>query len=79
MLNNQMTIEMALEQLKVEIANEMGIVIGAETSAKDNGSVGGQITRKLIQLGEQKLVEMYQDQSYVPVNTENSETTNQLH
>lgn len=43
----------AVERLKYEIANELGITLGAETSARKNGTVGGQMTKKLVELGEQ--------------------------
>ena len=44
-----------LENMKYEIAREMGIKLGAETTARLNGSVGGEMTRRLVRLGEQKL------------------------
>jgi hypothetical protein len=48
-------IEKALEQLKQETAAEMGIELGADTSSRMNGVVGGRITQKLIALGKQQL------------------------
>lgn len=44
-----------LENMKYEIAREMGIKLGAETTARLNGTVGGEMTRRLVRLGEQKL------------------------
>lgn len=44
-----------LENMKYEIAREMGIELGAETTARLNGAVGGEMTRRLVRLGEQKL------------------------
>ena len=44
-----------LENMKYEIAREMGIKLGAETTARLNGIVGGEMTRRLVRLGEQKL------------------------
>jgi hypothetical protein len=47
--------ESALEQMKEEIANEFGVQLGADTTARANGSVGGEMTKRLIALGEQAL------------------------
>lgn len=43
----------ALENMKYEIARELGITLGADTSARLNGTVGGEMTKRLVQLGEQ--------------------------
>lgn len=53
--NNQLLVpgvERALEQMKYEIAQEFGIQLGAETSARQNGQVGGEITKRLVRLAE---------------------------
>jgi len=42
-----------LENLKYEIASELGIQLGADTSSRLNGTVGGEITRRLVNLGKQ--------------------------
>lgn len=42
-------IEQALEQIKYEIASEFGVQLGSDTSARANGSVGGEITKRLVQ------------------------------
>lgn len=47
--------ERALHQMKEEIANEFGVQLGAETTARANGSVGGEMTKQLVQLAEQQL------------------------
>ncbi|WP_042355714.1 alpha/beta-type small acid-soluble spore protein [Bacillus rubiinfantis] len=47
--------EDALEQMKQEIANEFGVQLGADTTARANGSVGGEMTKRLIAMGEQAL------------------------
>ena len=47
--------ENALQQMKEEIANEFGVQLGADTTARANGSVGGEMTKRLIALGEQSL------------------------
>ncbi|MFD1677262.1 small, acid-soluble spore protein, alpha/beta type [Alicyclobacillus fodiniaquatilis] len=45
----------ALEQMKYEIASEFGVQLGAETTARQNGSVGGEITKRLVAYAEQQL------------------------
>ncbi len=45
----------AIENLKYEIANELGIKLGADTSSRLNGTVGGEMTRRLVKLGEKYL------------------------
>ncbi|PEA52732.1 spore protein [Bacillus pseudomycoides] len=49
----------AIEQMKYEIARELGVTLGPETSARANGSVGGEITKRLVRMGEEKLVGQY--------------------
>lgn len=43
----------AIENLKYEIARELGITLGAETSSRLNGTVGGEMTKRLVELGKQ--------------------------
>ena len=45
----------ALEQMKYEIANEFGVTLGPDTTARQNGSVGGEITKRLVALAQQQL------------------------
>ena len=45
----------AIEQMKYEIAREFGITLGADTTSRLNGTVGGEMTRRLVELGEQSL------------------------
>ncbi|QOR67779.1 alpha/beta-type small acid-soluble spore protein [Cytobacillus suaedae] len=45
----------ALDQMKEEIANEFGVQLGADTTARANGSVGGEMTKRMIKLAEQQL------------------------
>lgn len=47
----------AMEQFKEETAQEMGIELGADQTARDNGAVGGEMVKRLIQLGQQSLGE----------------------
>jgi small acid-soluble spore protein D (minor alpha/beta-type SASP) len=37
-----------LDQFKTEIASEFGVTLGSQTSARENGSVGGEMTKRLI-------------------------------
>ncbi|MDQ0974445.1 hypothetical protein QFZ31_004323 [Neobacillus niacini] len=48
-------VEQALEQMKYEIAQEFGVQLGADTSSRANGSVGGEITKRLVSMAEQHL------------------------
>lgn len=48
-------VEQALEQMKYEIASEFGVNLGAETTSRANGSVGGEITKRLVQTAQQQL------------------------
>ncbi|MCA1029760.1 alpha/beta-type small acid-soluble spore protein [Bacillus timonensis] len=55
--SNQLVVpgaQQAIEQMKVEIANEFGVQLGPETTARANGSVGGEITKRLVQLAQQQ-------------------------
>ena len=45
----------AIEQMKYEIANELGVKMGPDATSRANGSVGGEITKRLVQMGEQYL------------------------
>lgn len=45
----------AIENLKYEIAHELGITLGADTTSRLNGTVGGEMTKRLVRLGEQQL------------------------
>ncbi|EDL65510.1 small, acid-soluble spore protein B [Bacillus sp. SG-1] len=49
--------EKVLNQMKEEIANEFGVTLGADTTARANGSVGGEMTKRLVALAEQTLAE----------------------
>lgn len=45
----------ALDQMKYEIAQEFGVQLGADSTARANGSVGGEITKRLVAMAEQQL------------------------
>jgi hypothetical protein len=56
--NNQLLVEgatQALAQLKYEIAQEFGVQLGPDTTSRANGSVGGEITKRLVAIAEQQL------------------------
>ena len=42
-----------IENLKYEVARELGITLGADTSSRLNGTVGGEMTKRLVELGKQ--------------------------
>ena len=37
------------------IASELGVTLGADTSARQNGSVGGEITKRLVKMGQEQM------------------------
>lgn len=45
----------AIEKMKYEIANELGVTMGPDATSRANGSVGGEITKRLVKMGEQQL------------------------
>ncbi|WP_369900522.1 small, acid-soluble spore protein, alpha/beta type [Bacillus manliponensis] len=47
--------EQALEQFKYEIAQEFGVSLGSSTASRSNGSVGGEVTKRLVSLAQQQL------------------------
>ncbi|MGX1195984.1 small, acid-soluble spore protein, alpha/beta type [Metabacillus sp. SLBN-84] len=47
--------QQAIDQMKLEIAQEFGVHLGAETTARANGSVGGEITKRLVQFAQQNM------------------------
>ncbi|ADU29124.1 alpha/beta-type small acid-soluble spore protein [Evansella cellulosilytica] len=48
-------VQQALDQMKYEIAQEFGVELGADATARANGSVGGEITKRLVQMAEQQM------------------------
>ncbi|MCZ8536293.1 MULTISPECIES: alpha/beta-type small acid-soluble spore protein [Paenisporosarcina] len=48
-------VKQALDQMKYEIAQEFGVQLGPDATARANGSVGGEITKRLVQMAEQQL------------------------
>ncbi|HDX9512618.1 TPA: alpha/beta-type small acid-soluble spore protein, partial [Bacillus cereus] len=40
----------AIEQMKYEIAQEFGVTLGPDSTSRANGSVGGEITKRLVRM-----------------------------
>lgn len=47
--------QQALDQMKYEIAQEFGVNLGPETTSRANGSVGGEITKRLVAFAQQQM------------------------
>ncbi|MBR3119578.1 alpha/beta-type small acid-soluble spore protein [Oceanobacillus profundus] len=47
-------VQQALDQMKYEIAQEFGVQLGPDTTSRANGSVGGEITKRLVSMAEQQ-------------------------
>ncbi len=45
----------ALDSMKAEIASEFGVTLGAVASSRQNGSVGGEITKRLVRQAQTQL------------------------
>ena len=45
----------ALDPMKYETANDFGVELGADATARANGSVGGEITKRLVKQAQQQL------------------------
>ena len=41
----------AIEAMKYEIAREFGVTLGPDATSRANGSVGGEITKRLVERG----------------------------
>ncbi|MDG4657454.1 alpha/beta-type small acid-soluble spore protein [Ectobacillus antri] len=48
-------VEQALDQFKYEIASEFGVNLGSDTAARSNGSVGGEVTKRLVAMAQSQL------------------------
>ncbi|MBB6452393.1 hypothetical protein HNQ94_000838 [Salirhabdus euzebyi] len=56
--SNQLVVpgaEGAINQMKEEIAQEFGVQLGADQTARANGSVGGEITKRLVSFAQQSM------------------------
>ena len=49
----------AIDRMKYEIANELGVNLGPDATSRANGSVGGEITRRLVQNGMNQISSGY--------------------
>ncbi|SER74355.1 alpha/beta-type small acid-soluble spore protein [Salipaludibacillus aurantiacus] len=55
--SNQLVVagaQQAIDQMKYEIAQEFGVQLGPDATSRSNGSVGGEITKRLVQMAEQQ-------------------------
>lgn len=43
------------EQMKYEVASELGVNLGPDASARQNGKVGGEMTRRLVSMAKNEL------------------------
>ncbi|RDI47695.1 alpha/beta-type small acid-soluble spore protein [Falsibacillus pallidus] len=48
-------VEQYLDQIKYEIAQEFGVTLSSDTAARANGSVGGEITKRLVKQAQSQL------------------------
>ncbi len=53
----------AIENMKYEIASEFGVNLGPDATSRANGSVGGEITKRLVQNGMNNLSGSYNNQN----------------
>ena len=70
MNNNKNTLKMrvpgakqAIENMKYEIASEFGVNLGPDSTSRANGTVGGEITKRLVQSGLNNLSGSYTNQT----------------
>ena len=69
-MNNKNTLKMrvpgakqAIENMKYEIASAFGVNLGPDSTSRANGSVGGEITKRLVQNGLNNLSGSYNNQN----------------
>ena len=43
-----------VDNMKYEIASEFGVNLGATSTSRDNGKVGGEMTKRLVENGKSK-------------------------
>ena len=48
-------VKQAIDQMKNEIANEFGVQMGPDATSRANGSVGGEITKRLVRQAQQHI------------------------
>ena len=53
----------AIDKMKYEIASEFGVNLGPDATARANGTVGGEITKRLVQNGLKNISGSYNTQN----------------
>ncbi|WP_339251011.1 alpha/beta-type small acid-soluble spore protein [Sporosarcina sp. FSL W8-0480] len=48
-------VQQAIDQMKNEIAAEFGVNLGPDSTSRANGSVGGEITKRLVRQAQQQM------------------------
>lgn len=48
-------VEQYMDQIKYEIATEFGVQLSPDSAARSNGSVGGEITKRLVKQAQESL------------------------
>ena len=48
------TSRQSVDNMKYEIASEFGVNLGANATSRDNGLVGGEMTKRLVEKGKNK-------------------------
>lgn len=46
----------ALELMKYDVAQEFGVQLGPDATSRANGSVGGEMTKRLVQMAMQQMI-----------------------
>ena len=54
----------AIDKMKYEIANEFGVNLGPDTTSRANGSVGGEITKRLVRSGMNQISSGYNNSNF---------------
>ena len=54
----------AIDKMKYEIASEFDVNLGPDKTSRANGSVGGEITKRLVQNGLSQISGSYNSQNY---------------
>ena len=47
--------QQSIDQMKYEIAKEFGVQLRSDSSSRANGSVGGEITKRLVEAAQKQL------------------------
>ena len=53
----------SVDKMKYEIANEFGVNLGADSSSRSNGRVGGEVTKRLVENSKTKSTNKRQKKS----------------